>query len=56
MSETRKNSWVAKRTVTTTEGAMTIDGAAEARGRSDVAIIVNPTIQTEDHTITITNS
>jgi hypothetical protein len=56
MAETRKNSWVAKQTLTTAEGEMDFNGVGEGAGRSDVAIIVDPTIQTEDHTITITNS
>lgn len=56
MSETRKNSWVAKATNTTAEGAISFNGVAEGAGRSDVAIVVNTTIQTEDHTITITNN
>jgi hypothetical protein len=56
MPETRKNSWVAKATNSVTEGAMSFNGAAEAAGRANVAIVVNPTVQTEDHTITITNN
>lgn len=56
MSETRKNSWVVKATNSVTEGAIEFNGVAEAAGRANVAIVVDPTISTEDHVITITNS
>jgi pyruvate carboxylase len=56
MAETRKHSWIAKETDSDTHGAIEFNGEAEAAGRVHVTIEVNPTIQTEDHTLTITNS
>jgi hypothetical protein len=56
MAETRKNSWVAKETDSDTHGAIEFNGVAEGAGRVHVTIELNPTIQTEDHEITITHS
>lgn len=53
---TNKNSWVVKATNTVVEGVISVNGVAEAAGRSNVAIVVNPTISTEDHPVTITTN
>ena len=56
MAETRKHSLVVKQTDSETHGIISFNGVAEAAGRPNVSIEVNPTISTEDHVITITNS